>query len=167
MGVTSSLDYWAPSNRVSLSASAVLREGTKAPKQFAIFFHHCYYCMQLSNPALLRIFFQIPEPYALLALIYQDGGKFEPALQFYKLACARDTRNWGNHQEAARIAEHLGDYTSRLEALRVLARLKPDNLNVAIDRARCLVRLQKPRQVGEEQGFWLWFDLGLECRCIA
>lgn len=93
-------------------------------------------------------FLQIPEPYALLALIYQDGGKFEPALQFYKLACARDTRNWGNHHEAARIAERLGDHASRLEALRVLARLKPDNLNVAIERARCLVELQKPRQVG-------------------
>lgn len=101
---------------------------------------------------LLYIFCQIPEPYALLALIYQDGGKLEPALQFYKLACARDTRNWGNHQEAARIAEQLRDHTSKLEALRVLARLKPDNLEVAMARARCLVELQKPRQVGR----WGW-----------
>eukprot|EP00903_Cladosiphon_okamuranus_P005376 g5369.t1 len=88
----------------------------------------------------------IPEPYSLLALIYQDGGKLEPALQFYKLACARDTRNWANHQAAARIAGQLGDHESKLESLRVLARLKPDNLEVAIDRARCLVELQKPRQ---------------------
>ena len=100
------------------------------------------------RPPLLLVFNQIPEPYALLALIYKDGGKLDAALQFYKLACSRDTRNWGNHQEAARIAGQLGDHTSRLEALRVLARLKPDNLEVAIDRARCLVELQKPRQVG-------------------
>lgn len=76
----------------------------------------------------------------------------KPALQFYKLACARDTRNWGNHQAAARIAGELGDHTSKLESLRVLARLKPDNLEVAIDRARCLVELQKPRQVGSGVG---------------
>ncbi|CAB1121298.1 unnamed protein product [Ectocarpus sp. CCAP 1310/34] len=88
----------------------------------------------------------IPEPYALLAMIYQDGGKHEEALMFYKLACARDTKNWGNHQEVARIAGILGDHTSRLEALKVLARLRPNDLNVAIERARCLLELQKPKQ---------------------
>ncbi|CAN0543820.1 unnamed protein product, partial [Ectocarpus sp. 8 AP-2014] len=70
-------------------------------------------------------------------MIYQDGGKHEEALMFYKLACARDTKNWGNHQEVARIAGILGDHTSRLEALKVLARLRPNDLNVAIERARC------------------------------
>lgn len=108
------------------------------------------------RPPLLLVFNQIPEPYALLALIYKDGGKLDAALQFYKLACSRDTRNWGNHQEAARIAGQLGDHTSRLEALRVLARLKPDNLEVAIDRARCLVELQKPRQVGSGVEWLPW-----------
>lgn len=94
--------------------------------------------------------YQIPEPYALLALIYQDSGKYQEALVFYKLACTRDPRKLGNHREAARIAGILGDHASRLEALKVLARLQPNNLNVAIDRARCLLELQKPKQVGGE-----------------
>eukprot|EP00752_Nemacystus_decipiens_P001786 g1726.t1 len=118
----------------------------------------------------------IPEPYALLALIYKDGGKLEPALQFYKLACARDTRNWGNHQETARIAEQLGDHASRLEALRVLARLKPDNLDVAIDRARCLVELQKPRQALDvyakaakrfPRNYDIYLDLAEAVECVS
>lgn len=71
---------------------------------------------------------------------------------FYKLACARDTRNVGNHTEAARIAGIVGDHGAKLDALRVLARLNPNDLNVTIERARCLVELQKPRQVGWAQG---------------
>lgn len=71
---------------------------------------------------------------------------------FYKLACTRDPRNLLNHQEAARIALILGDHTSRLEALKVLARLQPNDLNVAIDRARCLLELEKPKQVGTKGG---------------
>lgn len=81
-------------------------------------------------------------------MIYQDSGKYQEALVFYKLACTRDPRKLGNHREAARIAGILGDHTSRLEALKVLARLQPNNLNVAIERARCLLELQKPKQVG-------------------
>lgn len=105
---------------------------------------------------------QIPEPYALLAMIYHDGGKNVEALMFYKLACARDTKNWGNHQEVARIAGILGDHTSRLEALKVQARLRPNDLNVAIERARCLLELQKPKQVSSRRlwGFtFLWFTV--------
>lgn len=90
---------------------------------------------------------QIPEPYALLALIFNDIGKLREALQFYKLASTRDPKQLGHHREVARIAGILGDNESRLEALKLLTRLQPTNLNAAIERARCLFDLQKPKQV--------------------
>lgn len=93
---------------------------------------------------------QIPEPYALLGLIYLDDGKLPNALTFYKLACTRDPRNLQYHQQAARISRELGDHTSRLEILRVLARLQPTDLNVAMEKASCLMELERPRQVGTQ-----------------
>lgn len=104
---------------------------------------------KLMSSLKLCFFPQIPEPYALLGLIYQDSRKYERALVFYKLACTRDPKNLLNHQETARIAGIIGDHTSRLEALRIIARLNPCDLNVAIERARCLLELDKPKQVGK------------------
>lgn len=84
----------------------------------------------------------------MLGLIYQDSKKYERSLVFYKLACTRDPKNLLNHQETARIAGIIGDHTSRLEALKIVSRLRPCDLNVTIERARCLVELEKPKQVG-------------------
>lgn len=66
---------------------------------------------------------------------------------FYKLACTRDPKNLQNHEETARIANIVGDHASRLEALKIIARLRPCDLNVAIRRAKCLLELNKPKQV--------------------
>lgn len=98
---------------------------------------------------------QIPEPYALLGLIYLDGGNLENALMFYKLACTRDAKNIYYHEQGVRIARDLGDQLSLLQLLQTLARLRPTDLSVAIDKATCLVELDKPKQVGT----WLQFPL--------
>lgn len=98
-------------------------------------------------PSSLTKMKQIPEPYALLGLIYLDGGNLNSALMFYKLACTRDPKNIFYHEQGVRIARDLGDQQSLLQLVQTLARLQPTDLRLAIDKATCLVELDKPKQV--------------------
>ncbi|CAN0193030.1 unnamed protein product [Discosporangium mesarthrocarpum] len=89
----------------------------------------------------------IPDPYTFLGHIFHEKKQYRQSLNFYKMACSKDSRNVETHRQTAREAALVGDLQDEYDALKSVYRLDPGDVDAGLSKARCLVGLGKPKQV--------------------